>query len=90
MSRINITLFFLCLLNKCHPSCIITGNSFREIDLTKLEARKRLVDRFVNAIVVYDDYILVTFNYNDGTMQISFEDIGFRCTKKLLSPKSHP
>lgn len=48
---------------------------FRELDLTKLEARKRLVDSFVNAIVVYDDHILVTFNYKDGTKQISFEDI---------------
>ena len=36
---------------------------FRKLDVTKLESRRRLVDSFVNSIIVYDDYILINFNY---------------------------
>jgi len=48
---------------------------FRKLDVTKLESRRRLVDNFVNSIVVYDDYILINFNYKDGTKTVSFKDI---------------
>ena len=40
---------------------------FRAIDTTKQEQRQRLIDSFVNAVYVYDDKIILTFNYQDGT-----------------------
>ena len=34
-----------------------------------------LIDAFVNAIYLYDDKMLITFNYKDGTKTISFDDV---------------
>lgn len=48
---------------------------FRDIDTTKQEHRQRLVDSFVNAVYVYDDKIILTFNYQDGTETITLDDI---------------
>jgi len=40
-----------------------------------LEHRKRLVDSFVNSIHLFDDRIVVTFNYKDGAKTIMLADI---------------
>ena len=34
-----------------------------------------LVDTFINAIFVYDDRLLLTFNFKDGTRTITFSDV---------------
>ena len=43
---------------------------FRSLDTTKLDARRRLIDSFVNAITIFDDHILITFNYKEGGARI--------------------
>ena len=48
---------------------------FRTLDLNTQEGRQRLIDTFVNAIYLYDDYALITCNYKDGTIRISLEEI---------------
>lgn len=48
---------------------------FRKLDTTNLEHRKRLVDSFINAIYLFDDRIVFTFNYKDGSRTITFDDI---------------
>ena len=48
---------------------------FRKLDTNKLEHRRRLIDSFVNAIFVYDDKMIITFNYKDGTKTITFSDL---------------
>jgi len=48
---------------------------FCTLDVTQLEERRRLIDSFVNSVTVFDDYILITFNYKDGETRISFDDI---------------
>lgn len=48
---------------------------FRKVDLNTLEGRRRLIDGVVNSVVVYDDYLLVTFNYKEGAEQITFDQI---------------
>ena len=50
-------------------------NRFRAIDISKPEQRQRLIDSFVNAVYVYDDKIILTFNYKDGTEAITLDDI---------------
>ena len=34
-----------------------------------------LIDTFVNAIFLYDDKMLLTFNFKDGTKIITFSDV---------------
>ena len=35
--------------------------------MTQPEQRQVLVDTFINAIYLYDDKVLITFNYKEGT-----------------------
>ena len=48
---------------------------FREIDITSQIGRERLIDSFVNAVYVYDDKIVLTFNYKDSNITISLNDL---------------
>ena len=61
---------------------------FRSLDTTKLEARRRLTDSFVNAITIFDDYAPVTFNYKEGEARISFSDIKSSDMQSSGGPKS--
>ncbi|MEA4946982.1 MAG: hypothetical protein VB058_05395 [Oscillospiraceae bacterium] len=48
---------------------------FRKLDVRQQSHRKMLIDTFVNAIYLYDDKMVLTFNYKDGTKDIAFDDI---------------
>jgi hypothetical protein len=50
-------------------------HKFRVIDVTKQDQCQRLIDTFVNAIYLYDDKIVLTFNYKDGSKTLSLKDI---------------
>ena len=45
---------------------------FRKLDMTQPEQRQALVDTFINAIYLYDDKVLITFNYKEGTETVAF------------------
>lgn len=46
---------------------------FRKLDVRQKAHRKMLIDTFINAIFLYDDKMVITFNYKDGTDTISFD-----------------
>ncbi|MDY3870391.1 MAG: hypothetical protein SOZ49_03990, partial [Clostridiaceae bacterium] len=48
---------------------------FRKLDVTKQSHRKMLIDTFMNAIYLYDDKLVLTFNYKDGTRTITLDDV---------------
>ena len=48
---------------------------FRKLDVSKKEHRQMLIDTFVNAIFLYDDKMLLTFSFKDGTKTITFADV---------------
>ena len=37
--------------------------------------RKMLINTFVNAVYLYDEKVLIAFNYKDGTKTITFDEI---------------
>jgi len=43
---------------------------FRKLKIDDEEGKKRLIDNFINAIYLYDDKIMFTFNYKDGTKTV--------------------
>ena len=47
----------------------------RQLDMTKEKHRQMLIDTFVNAIFLYDDKLLLTFNFKDLTRTITFSDV---------------
>ena len=48
---------------------------FRKLDVRQKSHRKMLIDTFINAIFLYDDKMVITFNYKDGTDTITFNDL---------------
>ena len=45
---------------------------FRKLDMSLKDQRQALVDTFINAIYLYDDKVLITFNYKEGTQTVTF------------------
>ena len=48
---------------------------FRKFDVTKREQRQRLIDSFVNAVYLYEDKIILIFNYKDGSKTITLAEV---------------
>lgn len=48
---------------------------FRKMDVSLPENRRRLVDSFVNSIILYDDRIEFYFNFKKGAKTLSLEDL---------------
>ena len=73
-------------LADCHPEAVC-GFAAKTADYSlrvefpdKLQGileekqQKALIEIFVNAIFLYDDRMLITFNYKDGSQTVRFED----------------
>ena len=45
---------------------------FRKLDMRLKDQRQALVDTFINAIYLYDDKVLITFTYKEGTQTVTF------------------
>ena len=45
---------------------------FRKLDMSLRDQRQALVDTFINSIYLYDDKVLITFNYKEGTQTVTF------------------
>ena len=47
----------------------------RKLDTRVKSHRETLINTFVNAVYLYDEKVLITFNYKDGTKTITFDEI---------------
>lgn len=50
-------------------------SSFKYGDANDVEYQKEIIDTFLNSIYVYDDKLVFTYNFKDGTNTINLEDI---------------
>ena len=48
---------------------------FRKLDPNVKSHRETLINTFGNAVYLYDEKVLITFNYKDGTKTITFDEI---------------
>ena len=48
---------------------------YRDLDWNTDQGKQALIDSFVNKIFLYDDRILITCNYKDGTEEIALKDV---------------
>ena len=48
---------------------------FKKLDISQQEGKQRLIDSFINSIYLYDDKIIFTFNYKDGTRTVNLKEI---------------
>ncbi|MBQ8440758.1 MAG: recombinase family protein [Clostridia bacterium] len=63
---------------------------FRTFDVSKLEHRRRFIDTFINRIFLYDDKMVITFNYNKGTKTITFAELEASGILSNFSPTGEP
>ncbi len=61
---------------------------FRALDIAKPEQRKTLIDVFLNAVYVFNDKIVISCNYKDGTKTINFSDMECALTQRASVPGS--
>ena len=73
LSREDVT-FFIC--------------KFRKLNINDLDERRRLIDSFVNSVTIFDDHILITFNYRDGETRLDFSDIESSDLQSVGGPKT--
>ena len=62
---------------------------FRSMDMSKPTERQRLIDSFINAIYLYDDKIVLTFNYKDGSKTVSLQDVEGSDLGAATAPKNN-
>ena len=48
---------------------------FRKLDTRQQSHQKMLIDTFVNAVFLYDDKLVLTFNFKDGTRTMTMDDL---------------
>ena len=58
-----------------HEQMTAWFEQFRHGDPANRDFQKRLIDTFVNAVYVFDDKLVLTYNYQHGTQTISLEEI---------------
>ena len=68
-------------ITKDHIVFFIT--KFRKMNLNDKTSRKQLIDSFVNGIYLYDDKIVFSFNYKDGTKELTLDEINEELSSDL-------
>ena len=63
-------------------------NQFTNLDFTDIDCQKRLIKLFVNSIFVYDDKIVLTFNYSGDNRAITLKEIDAGIEKGVQLPRS--
>ena len=48
---------------------------FRSIDTTRIEQRKLLIDVFINTVYLFNDKVIIMFNYKEDSKTVNFSDI---------------
>ena len=59
---------------------------FRTLDISKPEHKQQLIDYFVNSVYVFDDKLVLTFNYKENTETIAFNNINGSNLETLAQP----
>ena len=54
-------------------------------NINDLDYRKEIIDTFVNSVFVYDDKLILTYNYKDGTETLTLQEIESVLSSNLTS-----
>lgn len=60
---------------------------FRSMEVTKKEHKQRLIDSFVNAVYVYDDKLVLIFNYNEANTTVTLDEVNGSIIECSGAPK---
>ncbi|MBO5322372.1 MAG: recombinase family protein [Clostridia bacterium] len=62
-------------------------HQFTKMDYTDLESQKRLIKTFINSVFVYDDKLVLTFNYSGDKRTITIKEIDAGLQQGVRIPK---
>lgn len=48
---------------------------FKNVDICEPSARKQIIDIFVSSVYLFDDHMIINFNFKNTTSQVAFEEI---------------
>ena len=54
-------------------------------NINDLDYRKEIIDTFVNSVFVYDDKLVLTYNYKDGSETLTLQEIESALSSNLTS-----
>ena len=54
-------------------------------NINDLDYRKEIIDSFVNSVFVYDDKLVLTYNYRDGSQTLTLQEIESTLSSNLTS-----
>ena len=57
------------------PDIIMALTNYRKIDISTQEGKRKIIDTFINAIFVYDDYIKIIYNGKNKEEYVTLEEI---------------
>ncbi len=60
----------------------------RALDIQKVEYRRVLIDTFVNRIFLYDDKIIITFNYKSDSKEVTLKNLNSSDLITAASPEN--
>ncbi len=63
-------------------------SQFKDGNIDDEEYKRRIIDTFVNSVYLYDDKIVITYNFKDGTRTISLEEVENSDLAQNASPKT--
>ena len=65
---------------------------YKHGNINDKDYQKEIIDTFLNSIYLYDDYLVLTYNYKDGTETLTLEEIeaAFRSELNSLAPPKQP
>ena len=62
---------------------------FRKSDMRDMEHQRQIIDTFVNSVYVFDDRIVLNFNFTDDSKTISREEVLGSSAVENAPPKKH-
>jgi uncharacterized radical SAM superfamily Fe-S cluster-containing enzyme len=64
-------------------------SQFKDGDIEDPKYRKALVDIFINSIFLYDDKLILTFNWKNGSKTVTFAEINALMERlaKVMKPE---
>ena len=63
------------ITNKISHLIVTWINRFKYGDVDDIEYQKQIIDTFINAIYVYDDKLVFTYNFKDGTETVPLKAV---------------
>ena len=62
---------------------------FRKGDMRDMEHQRQIIDTFVNSVYVFDDRVVLNFNFTDDSKTISREEVLGSSAVENAPPKKH-